>query len=174
MCAKLTISAGEQHLEKHFFALTLAFIDPLDNPFLEIVMKITHFEPWSFVDQLNRDLNNVVKCNPGRWVPAVDIIEEPDRFLLRADVPGVNPTDIDVSMDNGVLSVSGERRAEEPKEDSGAQRIERTTGRFVRRFTLPETADAEGITAKSHNGILEVAIPKLPEIQARRITVEAA
>ncbi len=137
-------------------------------------MKITHFEPWSFVDRLNRDLNNVVNRNPGRWVPAVDIIEEPDRFLLRADVPGVNPTDIDVSMDNGVLSVSGERGAEEPREDGGAQRIERTTGRFVRRFTLPETADAEGITAKSHNGILEVAIPKLPEIQARRITVEAA
>lgn len=136
-------------------------------------MKITHFEPWSFVDRLNRDLNTAVNRNPGRWVPAVDIIEEPDRFLLRADIPGVNPTDIDVSMDNGVLTVSGERGAEESRED-GAQRIERTTGRFVRRFTLPETADAEGISAKSHNGILEVAIPKLPEIQARRITVEAA
>ncbi len=137
-------------------------------------MKITHFEPWSFVDRLNRDLNTVVKRNPARWVPAVDIIEEPDRFLLRADVPGVNPADIDVSMDNGVLSVSGERHAEESKENAGPQRIERTTGRFVRRFTLPESADADGITAKSHNGILEVAIPKLPEIQARRITVEAA
>lgn len=161
-------------LEKQFFDLTLASIDPLDNPFLEKVMKITHFEPWSFVGQLNRDLNTVANRNPGNWIPAVDIIEEPDRFLLRADVPGVNPADIDVSMDNGVLSVSGERHAADHKENTGRQRIERTTGRFVRRFTLPETVDAEGITAKSHNGILEVAIPKLPEIQARRITVEAA
>ena len=174
MCAKVVISACKQCLEKQIFDLTLAFIDPLDNPFLEKVMKITHLDPWSFVGQLNRDLNTVVNRNPARWTPAVDIIEESDRFLLRADVPGVSPDDIDVSMDNGVLSVSGERHAEESKENAGPQRIERTHGRFVRRFTLPETADAEGITAKSHNGILEVAIPKLPEIQARRITVEAA
>jgi len=138
-------------------------------------MNITLFEPWSIVDKLNRDLNLVTSRNPGkRWVPAVDIIEERDRFLLRADVPGVSAADIDISMDGGVLSVSGERHAEERKEDSGVQRIERITGRFLRRFTLPETADAEGISAKTQDGILEVTIPKLPEIQPRRITVKAA
>lgn len=138
-------------------------------------MNITLFEPRSIVDKLNRDLNLVTSRNPGkRWVPAVDIIEERDRFLLRADVPGVSAADIDVSMEGGVLSVSGERHAEERKEDSGVQRIERTTGRFLRRFTLPETADAEGISAKTQNGILEVTIPKLPEIQPRRIAVKAA
>jgi HSP20 family protein len=104
----------------------------------------------------------------------MDIIEEKDRFLLRADVPGVNAADIDVSMDAGVLTISGERLAEERGEDLGVQRTERSTGRFSRRFTMPETADAESITAKSSNGILEVVIPKLPEVQARRITVEAA
>lgn len=138
-------------------------------------MNITLFEPRSIVDKLNRDLNLVTSRNPGkRWVPAVDIIEERDRFLLRADVPGVSAADIDVSMEGGVLSVSGERHTEERKEDSGVQRIERTTGRFLRRFTLPETADAEGISAKTQNGILEVTIPKLPEIQPRRIAVKAA
>ncbi len=138
-------------------------------------MNITLFEPRSIVDKLNRDLNLVTSRNPGkRWVPAVDIIEERDRFLLRADVPGVSAADIDVSMEGGVLSVSGERHAEERKEDSGVQRIERTTGRFLRRFTLPETADAEGISAKTQDGILEVTIPKLPEIQPRRIAVKAA
>jgi HSP20 family protein len=81
---------------------------------------------------------------------------------------------IDVSMDNGVLSVSGERLAIAPDNDTGVQRIERASGRFLRRFTLPETADAEAIAAKCSNGILEVTIPKAPEIQARRITVEAA
>jgi hypothetical protein len=77
-------------------------------------------------------------------------------------------------MDNGVLSVSGERLAIAPDNDTGVQRIERASGRFLRRFTLPETADAEAIAAKCSNGILEVTIPKAPEIQARRITVEAA
>ena len=138
-------------------------------------MRIARYEPWPFVDLINRDLNRIANGTAGtRWVPAVDIIEEQDAFLLRADVPGVDNADIDVSMDNGVLSVSGERRAEERKEDTGTQRIERATGRFLRRFTLPDTADAEGITAKNRNGILEVTIPKLPEIQARRISVEAA
>ena len=146
-------------------------------------MNIARFEPWSFVDLLHRDLDRLVQHRDLRgsdespvadWVPAVDIIEEKSQFVLRADVPGVNPEDIDVSIDNGVLSVSGERLAVAPDEDTGVQRIERATGRFLRRFTLPETADAEAIVAKCSNGILEVTIPKAPEIQARRITVEAA
>jgi len=146
-------------------------------------MNIARFEPWTFVDLLHRDLDRV---RGGRgvatddhspvadWVPAVDIIEEKGRFVLRADVPGVRPEDMDVSMDNGVLSVSGERHAIASDDDKGVQRIERATGRFLRRFTLPETADSEAIVARCADGILEVAIPKMPEIQARRITVEAA
>jgi len=104
----------------------------------------------------------------------VDIVEEQDHFLLQADLPGVNTADIEVSMDDGVLSVAGERRSENRGETEGVKRIERVAGRFDRRFSLPETADAEHITAKNINGILEVTIPKLPAVQARRITVEAA
>ena len=144
-------------------------------------MNITRFEPWSFIDLLHRDLDRLAgqrrldgESPVTDWVPAVDIVEETDRFVLRADVPGVSADDIDVSMDAGVLTVAGERRAEERGEDAGVQRIERVSGRFFRRFTLPETADADGITAKCKNGILEVAIPKMPEVQARRISVEAA
>lgn len=146
-------------------------------------MNNARFEPWTFVDLLHRDLDRLAARRPvsdtdhspvADWVPAVDIVEENDRFVLRADLPGVNPEDIDVSMDGGVLSVSGERLAIAPAEDAGVQRIERATGRFLRRFTLPETANAEGIAAKCANGILEVSILKTPEIQARRITVEAA
>jgi len=146
-------------------------------------MNIARFEPWTFVDLLRRDLDRL--ADPRRttgnghesvadWVPAVDIFEEKDRFLLRADVPGVDPDDINVSMENGVLNVSGERRADVRPEDTSAQRIERVAGRFFRHFTLPETTDAEGITAKCSNGILEVSIPKMPEVQARRITVEVS
>ncbi|NNF41333.1 MAG: Hsp20/alpha crystallin family protein [Woeseiaceae bacterium] len=146
-------------------------------------MNVARFEPWTFVDLLRRDLDRL--SDPRRvagndhetvadWIPAVDIFEEKDRFLLRADVPGVDPQDINVSMENGVLNVSGERRFDTQTDDVSAQRIERVAGRFFRHFTLPESTDAEGITAKCSNGILEVSIPKLPEVQARRITVEAA
>jgi HSP20 family protein len=144
-------------------------------------MNVTRFEPWSLVDLLHRDLNRLAGTRVGNtngeqsvadWVPAVDIIEENDRFVLRADVPGVDPKDIDVSMDGGVLSVSGERHSDNESNEEGVKRIERFTGRFFRRFTLPDTADAEHIAARCDKGILEVSIPKRPEVRSRRITVE--
>jgi len=142
-------------------------------------MNIVRFEPWSMIDLINRDLYRrplpgAAKTVTSDWVPAVDIVEEKDHFVLQADLPGVDSADIEVSMDDGVLSVSGERRCENRSDADGVKRIERITGHFDRRFSLPETADAEHIKAKSSNGILEVTIPKLPAVQARRITVEAA
>jgi HSP20 family protein len=146
-------------------------------------MNLTRFEPWGIVDLLHRDLDRLAaRRSPLQdadgavtdWIPAVDIIEEKDRFLLRADVPGVAPSAIEVSMDAGVLSISGHRYEEARSEDAGVQRVERVSGRFFRRFSLPDTADAESIKARSKDGILEVAIPKLAEVQARRIEVEAA
>jgi len=146
-------------------------------------MNLVRFEPWSLVDLVQRDIDRL-SARPQRqfngekavadWAPAVDIIEDKDRFVLRADLPGVDRDDIDVSMDDGVLTIAGERRAEEPSEFDGIKRYERASGRFQRRFTLPESADAEAIKARSVNGILEISIPKRPEVQARRITVEAA
>jgi len=144
-------------------------------------MNLTRFEPWGIVDLLHRDLDRLATRRPPLhdadgavtdWVPAMDIIEEKDRFVLRADVPGVEPSDIELSMDAGVLSISGQRYEEARSEDAGVQRVERASGRFFRRFSLPDTADAEGIKANSKNGILEVTIPKLAEVQARRIEVE--
>lgn len=132
---------------------------------------------------LNRDLDRLAarrmpagdsEAAVSDWLPAVDVIEEKDRFVLRADLPGVDPADIEVSMDAGVLSIAGQRLQESRSEDVGLQRMERVSGRFFRRFSLPDTTDAENIKAQCRNGILEVSIPKLPEIQARRIEVEAA
>ncbi|MHC4222253.1 MAG: Hsp20/alpha crystallin family protein [Planctomycetota bacterium] len=142
-------------------------------------MNIVRFEPWSMIDLINRDLVRGPAPEDAQtaiadWVPAVDIVEEKDRFLLQADLPGVDSAGIEVSMEDSVLSVAGERHSEKRGETEGMRRIERVSGRFDRRFSLPETADAEHITAKSSNGILEVTIPKLPAVQARRITVEAA
>ena len=145
-------------------------------------MTMTRFEPWNYLDLLHRDLDRVVSGrrrsdgaqSVADWTPPVDIVEEKDCFILRADVPGVRPDDIDVSMDSGILTLSGERRPVAATGESGVQRIERATGRFLRRFTLPETTNAEAITAKCADGILEVTVPKAPEVQARRINVEAA
>jgi HSP20 family protein len=131
---------------------------------------------------MHRDLNRIagqhgtddVGNSVADWVPAVDIIEEKERFILKADLPGVSPDDIDVNMEDGVLSLSGERKLESGSEIDGLRRVERASGKFYRRFSLPDTANADEISARSANGILEISIPKAPEIQARRITVEAA
>ena len=138
-------------------------------------MKIARFEPWPYVDLLQRDLNQRASQKATtEWVPAVDIIEEKDRFELHADVPGVKPEDVEIALEKGVLTVSGVRNAAVLGENIDVRRSERRVGRFSRRFTLPETTDADRVTAKISNGILEVVIPKLPEVQPRRITVEAA
>ena len=146
-------------------------------------MNLRRFEPWSIVDLLHRDLDRLAArqfpSGDGDavvtdWVPAVDIIEEKERFVLRADVPGVDPADIEVSMDAGVLTIAGQRAREAYSEDAGLQRMERASGRFFRRFSLPDTADAEKVSAQCRNGILEVTIPKQAQVQARRIEVQAA
>jgi len=107
------------------------------------------------------------------WVPAVDVKEEDDRFVIYVDVPGVETKDIEVTMEKGVLSIRGERKNESIDEHEGYKRIERTRGSFYRSFALPDTADAERISAKGQNGVLEVVIPKMAPAQARRITVES-
>lgn len=149
-------------------------------------MNISRFEPWGLINVLHRDLDQIAARRFGLtgtednghsvadWVPAVDIVEEKERFVLRADVPGVNPEDIDINMEKGVLSVSGQRHAETSDETDGVRRLERTSGKFYRRFTLPETTNAEEISATSENGILEVVIPKQPKAKSRRITVNSA
>lgn len=106
-----------------------------------------------------------------RWVPRVDIREERDRFVLYADIPGVEPGDIEVQMDKGMLTIKGERRAEEREESENFSRIERRYGAFHRRFALPDSADPENISAQGHNGVLEITIPKRPETTPRRIEV---
>jgi HSP20 family protein len=115
------------------------------------------------------DGSNVVTS---RWTPAVDIREDSGQFVLAADVPGVDPKDIEVTMENGVLTIKGERKLETQDEgDNGYRRVERVYGSFYRRFTLPDTADAEAISASGNHGVLEVVIPKRAALQPKRIAV---
>ena len=138
-------------------------------------MNITRFEPWSYVDLMHRNLERPSPDKrTSQWVPATDIIEEESQFSLRADLPGVRLQDIEITMEAGVLTISGVRQSDEREDGAKLRRSERVNGRFSRQFTLPESADAEKIKATSSNGTLEVIIPKLPEIAARQIAVEAA
>ena len=106
-----------------------------------------------------------------QWVPRVDIKEEAERFVIYADLPGIDPQDIEVQMDKGILSIKGERRSESTAETERFSRVERRYGSFHRRFALPDSADAEGISASGRHGVLEVVIPKKPETTPRRIQV---
>ena len=141
------------------------------------------YQPYSLVNQLHHEINRVFGANLARadedtgavaadWIPAVDIREDQDRYVLRADLPGIDPNDIEITMENGMLTIRGERTSEVESQTHAFRRIERTTGRFFRRFTLPDSADADRISATGKHGVLEVTIPKHERVQPRRITVE--
>jgi len=106
------------------------------------------------------------------WVPAVDIREAKDAYEVVADVPGVEPKDIDISLEDGVLTVKGERKFVSKDEGEGYTRSERTYGNFHRRFTLPDTADADNISAKTEHGVLKLHIPKKEKVLPKKISVE--
>ncbi len=146
-------------------------------------MALVRYEPWSMLNQIRREMDQMLEtANEGGessaiatsdWIPAVDIKETKDAFILHADVPGVDPKDVDVHMENGILTIKGERESEKKDEREGYKRVERQYGSFYRRFSLPDTADAEKISAKSKNGVVEITIPKKEAVQPRKISVES-
>ena len=121
-----------------------------------------------FFGQEDTDASAVVTA---QWVPRVDIKEEASRFVIYADLPGIDPQDIEVQMDKGILSIKGERRSESTTETERFSRVERRYGSFHRRFALPDSADPDGVAASGRNGVLEIVIPKRPETTPRRIQV---
>ena len=104
-------------------------------------------------------------------MPVVDIKEEKERFVLHADLPGVDRDAIDITMEAGVLSIRGSRQLEDAREGSEYKRVERAHGNFYRRFALPDEADPDKISARCDKGVLEVVIPKRESVQPRRIEV---
>ncbi|MEA3411440.1 MAG: Hsp20/alpha crystallin family protein [Pseudomonadota bacterium] len=139
------------------------------------------YEPWSLMNQWRRDMERVLgqeeddgndsKVTTAAWAPAVDIKEEDDAFVLHADLPGVKPDDIEVDMDSGVLCIKGSRSSEVEEKREKYSRVERVSGSFYRRFSLPDTADSEKVSARCSDGVLEVRIPKHEKLQPRRISV---
>ncbi|MEO6800398.1 MAG: Hsp20/alpha crystallin family protein [Rhodanobacter sp.] len=109
-----------------------------------------------------------------QWAPRVDIREEDKRFMILVDVPGVDPSTIEVSMDKSILTIKGERKVDSEETSGKLTRQERVYGTFHRRFALPESADADGISAHGKHGVLEISIPKKAETTPRRITINTA
>lgn len=148
-------------------------------------MNMALYEPWRVFDQFNQILNQMGQTTQNdsniatsTWMPLVDIKEETHQFVIEADIPGVDPKDIEISMEHNVLTIKGERRLEnqvvnENYSSDNYKRIERLHGNFHRRFSLPETADAEKISATGKNGVLQVTIPKKEVAKPRKITVQS-
>jgi HSP20 family protein len=147
-------------------------------------MTIVQYEPWRLFNRFQRDINRLLSegspsseasnSSDVTWLPVVDVHEEAERFVVRADLPGVEPKDVEITAEKGVLTIRGQRHAEKRDNASGYERVERVSGAFLRRFTLPESAETAAIKAKQSNGVLEVTIPKQPQVQPQRISVEAA
>jgi HSP20 family protein len=139
-------------------------------------MTVVRYEPWSLLSRLRRELDESFEsvAHEASWTPAVDIHEEAKQFVVRADLPGVSPKDIEITADKGVLSLRGSRHFEQKSDDGHYSRIERVSGKFVRTFSLPENVQTEAIKAQFKDGVLELTIPKVAKPEPRRIEVQAA
>jgi HSP20 family protein len=145
-------------------------------------MPIVKYAPFSdteefpaglrlFQDSINRLLSDdSVKSRP--WAPAVDILETENELVLKADVPGVELKDIDIQLENGTLTVKGERKFEKEAKNKGFHRMERNYGSFVRIFTVPETVDAEQVKAGYEAGVLTITLPKKEVAKPKTIKVQ--
>ena len=127
-------------------------------------MAMIRYQPWRSLGDLHSELNRLFEGSAANlpsdettacdWVPAMDVREEADRFVVHADLPGIDPDDIEITMENGVLTVRGERKTEATSSAEGYRRVERSAGYFYRRFALPDTIDSEGVKASGNNGVL--------------------
>jgi HSP20 family protein len=145
-------------------------------------MNLVRWDPFqelmAMSNRLNRPLDNPAATRTedsfGAWVPPVDIFERQDQLVIRAEVPGLNREDMDVRIENGVLTLHGERKREADISEDNAFRMERTYGAFTRSFSLPRTVDASKVSAAYKDGVLEVAVPKVEAAKPKKIEIRAA
>lgn len=141
-------------------------------------MALVRFEPARELDALQREMNRLFgaafdgeSSGARGWVPAMDLVEEDDALVLRADLPGVEEGSINVEFQENVLTISGERQSEAQSQNGGFRRIERPSGAFSRSLTLPEGIDPDSVKASFTNGVLEVRVPKPEERKPRRVAI---
>ena len=145
-------------------------------------MAIVRYDPFRDLRTLQEEVNRLFSTNltrafddegigRGAWAPTVDIYENKDQIVLEAELPGMKQEDFDLSIENNIITLRGERKFEKTEETDNYHRVERSYGAFTRSFTLPQTVSAEGATAEYNNGVLRVTLPKREETKARRIEV---
>lgn len=137
-------------------------------------MSLIRYQPSNLLAQFNDEINRLfdARYNPvTEWSPAVDVKEMDKQYIIHADIPGVEAKDIDITLEDGVLTIRGERQWQDEQQNESYKRVERAYGSFYRRFSLPDTADADSVQAKSTNGVLEIVIPKQEKALPRKIKV---
>ncbi len=131
--------------------------------------------PWGDMNQLAREMDSLLGGAFGTssdlWAPAVDVEETPDHLRFRAELPGVSRDHIDIELEDGVLTIQGEKKEEQRDENAEMLLYERRWGTFARRFTLPRAVDANGITASFEHGVLTIEVPKAEEAKGRKIQI---
>jgi HSP20 family protein len=146
-------------------------------------MSITRYSPFHDLRTLQDEVNRLFTTNfprsfgddslaRGAWTPSVDIFENKDEIVLEAELPGMNREDFELTIENNVLTLRGERRFEKRDEADNYHRVERSYGTFTRSFTLPQTVSPENASAEYKNGVLRVVLHKREETKARRIEIE--
>ena len=148
-------------------------------------MTIVRWEPFRELSSLQTEMNRLFNAAFGempnggtvgsarRWMPAMDLLETDDDFVLRADLPGMSESDVNIELEDNVLTLSGERKAEHEEKQEGFYRVERASGAFSRSLTLPKGVDPEAVSASFDRGVLEVRIPKPEQRKPRKITIAA-
>jgi HSP20 family protein len=146
-------------------------------------MTLVRWEPVRELSSLQNDMNRLFNTffdtttgangsTPRRWVPAMDLVETDDHFVLKADLPGLAEEDVHIDVEDDVLTVSGERKAEHEDKREGYVRVERSYGSFRRSLTLPEGVEPEAVSASFERGVLEIRIPKPEERKPRRVAIQ--
>lgn len=146
-------------------------------------MNLTRFEPLSLFQQFQNEMNRIMEANPlfantetasstSQWIPRVDIKEDKESYRVLADVPGINPKDIEISLEQNVLTLKGRRDHQVKEEKENLVRVERSYGSFYRQFTLPTTIDSDQVSAKYNHGVLEIIIPKKELQKTRKIEIQ--
>ena len=145
-------------------------------------MSITRYDPFRDLRSLQEEVNRLFSTNlsrsfadegmaRGAWAPNVDIYENKDQIVIEAELPGMNRDDFEITVENNVLTLRGERRFEKKEESDNYHRVERAYGSFSRSFTLPQTVSGEGAPAEYKNGVLRVTLAKREEVKPRRIEI---
>jgi len=144
-------------------------------------VTIVRWEPFREISSLQSEMNRLFNAafdtpaagGSRRWAPPMDLLETDEQFVLRADLPGMGESDVNIELEDNVLTVSGERQAEHEEKGEGFHRVERAFGSFSRSLTLPKGVDPEGVAAAFDRGVLEVRIPKPEQRKPRKITISA-